>query len=265
MISKILNQFMLNFEAKHITELFFKEGVEIRFVGGCIRDALLGFIKYDIDFAINCEPDTTIKILLKNNIKVNDYSKSYGVVIASINNQKFEITSLREDYNQKGRDTDVKFTDDWTKDALRRDFTFNAMYLSLSGELYDYFNGENDLKNETIKFVGNASTRIKEDFIRILRFHRFLGCFKNINFHSNYEEILNENIPLIKSNINNEVIKNELIKMFKNPYKINSFCSHKNPKQMNYLLKTINQWWLEEKYEIGINKCLKEIDNLLLK
>ena len=262
MISKILNQFMSNYGAKYITELFSKKHIEIRFVGGCIRDALIGFSKYDIDFAINCEPDTTIKILLKNNIKVNDYSKSYGVVIATINNQKFEITSLREDYNQKGRGTNVKFTDDWTKDALRRDFTFNAMYLSLSGELYDYFNGESDLKNGIIKFIGDADIRIKEDYLRILRFHRFLGFFNNIYIHSNYEEVLNENIPFIKNNINNEVIKNELIKMFNNPHKINSFCNYQNPKQKNYLLKKINQWWLEEKYEIGLKKCFKEIDKL---
>mgnify|MGYP001267949844 CR=1 FL=1 len=262
MISRILKQFMSNVETQFIIELFSKEGIEIRFVGGCIRDALIGFSNYDIDFAINCDPDTTIKILLKNNVKINDYSKKYGVIIAIKNNKKFEITSLREDYNQTGRDTEVKFTDDWNKDALRRDFTFNAMYLSLSGKLYDYFDGEEDLNNGIVRFIGNPNTSIKEDFIRILRFHRFLGCFKNINIFTGYEEIINKNISFIKNNINNDVIKNELIKMFNNPYPINSFCNYKDPKQKNNLIKKIKQWWLEEKYEIGIKKCFIEIDKL---
>ena len=136
------------------------------------------------------------------------------------------------------------------------------MYLSLSGKLYDYFNGQNDLENETIKFIGEPNIRIKEDFIRILRFHRFLGCFKNINILNDYEKALKENIPLIKSNIKNEVIKNEIIKMFNNPYKINSFCNYNDHNKKNYLIKKINQWWLEEKYNIGIKKCFKKIDDL---
>ena len=262
MISKILKQLTSNVEAHFIIKLFSKEGIEIRFVGGCIRDVLIGLSNYDIDFAINCDPETTIKILLKNKVKVNDYSKKYGVIIAIANNKKFEITSLREDYNQKGRDTEVKFTNDWTKDALRRDFTFNAMYLSLSGKLYDYFDGKEDLKNGIVKFIGNPNVSIKQDFIRILRFHRFLGFFKNINVLKDYEEVIDKNILFIKNNINNDVIKNELIKMFNNPYKINSFCNYRDPKQKNNLVKKINQWWLEDKYEIGINKCFKEINKL---
>ena len=129
---------MINFISiegvQDIIRIFTEENAEICFVGGCIRDALTGLQNYDIDFAIKCVPEDTIRILGKNNIKFDDYGKKYGSIKVKINNKKFEITSLREDVNQKGRDTDVKFTNDWQKDALRRDFTMNAIYLSPSGQ-----------------------------------------------------------------------------------------------------------------------------------
>ena len=132
-----------------IIEIFDKEKIEIQFVGGCIRDALVGKKNFDIDFSINCNPAITSKILTQNKISVLEYGKKYGTITAVIEKRKFEITSLRKDLNQRGRYTDIVFTNDWSKDARRRDFTFNAMYMLPSGKVTDYFFGKNDIHLET--------------------------------------------------------------------------------------------------------------------
>ena len=218
MNEKLTDQFMSKEGVQDIIRIFTEENIEICFVGGCIRDVLAGIQSYDIDFAINCVPEETIKVLDKNNIKFDDYGKKYGSILAIINNNKFEITSLREDVNQKGRDTDVKFTNDWLKDALRRDFTMNAIYLFPSGALYDYFDGQGDIANQQIRFIGDIEQRIQEDYLRILRFYRFLGCFKDRKVLDDYERILCRHIPDIDNHISNEVMRNEILRMLKNKY-----------------------------------------------
>ena len=187
MNENLIDQFMSKEGVQDVIRIFTEENIEICFVGGCIRDVLAGIQSHDIDFAINCVPEETIRVLSNNNIKFDDYGKKYGSILAIINNNKFEITSLREDVNQKGRDTDVKFTNDWHKDALRRDFTMNAMYLFPSGALYDYFDGQSDVANQQIRFIGDIEQRIQEDYLRILRFYRFLGCFKDRKILDDYE------------------------------------------------------------------------------
>ena len=175
-------------------------------------------------------------------------------------NNKFEITSLREDVNQSGRDTDVKFTKDWYKDALRRDFTMNAIYLTPSGKLYDYFDGREDIAKSQIKFIGNIETRIKEDYLRIFRFYRFLGCFEKINIFNEYENLLVKYISKIKENIKHDIMRIELLKMLKNLFPKNSFSNFKNPMIKNELLVHIDKWWAEDDYSLGINKCMNEVN-----
>jgi len=260
MIDKLIKQFMSREGVKDITHIFFKENIEICFVGGCIRDALIGFQSFDIDFAINCKPEDTIITLQKNNIKFEEYGKKYGSIVAKIYNKKFEITSLREDFNQQGRDTDIKFTSDWYKDALRRDFTINALYLSPSGQFYDYFEGQHDLANQQIRFIGNIEQRIQEDFLRIFRFYRFLGCFKDLNIIHGYEKKLSKHIPQIKKHIKYDTIRNEILKMFKNPYTINSLRDFNNLSMKNDLIKQINDWWIKDDFHLGIEKCMNEVD-----
>ena len=97
----------------NIINIFDIPNIEIRFVGGCIRNIILGIKNYDIDFAINCEPQETINILKKNKVKYSDYGIKYGSIVAVINKNKFEITTLREDFNQRGRDTDIRFNSNW--------------------------------------------------------------------------------------------------------------------------------------------------------
>ena len=260
MNEKLINQFISIEGVKDIIRIFTEENVEICFVGGCIRDFLAGLQSYDIDFAINCVPEDTIKVLGKNNIKFDDYGKKYGSIQAKINNKKFEITSLREDVNQKGRETDVIFTNDWQKDALRRDFTMNAIYLSPSGKIYDYFDGQSDIANQQIRFIGDVEQRIQEDYLRILRFYRFLGCFKNKKILDNYEKILCRNIPMIDNHISNEVIRSEILRMLKNKYAINSLSDFHDPTLKNDLIQKINDWWIRDDYHLGIQKCMNEVN-----
>ena len=260
MNEKLIDQFMSKEGVRDVIRIFTEENIEICFVGGCIRDVLAGIQSHDIDFAINCVPEETIRVLSNNNIKFDDYGKKYGSILAIINNNKFEITSLREDVNQKGRDTDVKFTNDWHKDALRRDFTMNAMYLFPSGALHDYFDGQSDVANQQIRFIGDIEQRIQEDYLRILRFYRFLGCFKDRKILDDYERILCRNIPNIDNHISNEVMRSEILKMLKNIYAINSLSDFHDPTLKNDLIKRINDWWIRDDYHLGIQKCMNEVN-----
>jgi poly(A) polymerase len=157
-------------EVKKLFQIF---GDDIRLVGGSVRDLLLKRTVGDFDFATRILPDVTIKILQKNNIHAIPTGIKYGTVTAVINGNNFEITTLRKDENQQGRHTDVEFVEDFYLDASRRDFTINALYLDSAGTIYDYFDGIYDLQKQEVKFIGDATQRITEDFLRILRFFRF--------------------------------------------------------------------------------------------
>ena len=262
MIEKLIDQFMSKEGVQDIIRIFTKENVEICFVGGCIRDVLSGIQSHDIDFAINCAPEETIKVLNKNNIEFDDYGKKYGSILAIINNKKFEITSLREDVNQKGRDTDVKFTNDWYKDALRRDFTMNAIYLFPSGTLHDYFDGQGDIANKQIRFIGDIEKRVTEDFLRIFRYYRFLGIFEKPQIIDNYELMLHRYCNDAFNNLSNDIIRMEILKMFNNPFALNSFCNQLNSKEKNYWLKLTTKHFLDNNYKLGLEKCLNKVDLL---
>tara|TARA_B100000965_G_scaffold392287_1_gene401672 strand:+ start:3001 stop:3795 length:795 start_codon:yes stop_codon:yes gene_type:complete len=260
MTKNLIKHFIYKVEVKKIINLFENENIDIRIVGGCIRDRLLNIDVHDIDFAVKCLPDKSINILKKQNIKFQDFGKKYGSIVAIINNKKFELTSLRKDINQKGRDTDVVFTQDWYLDAQRRDFTINSIYLSPEGKIYDYFNGYDDLKNKKIKFIGDIEKRITEDYIRILRYFRFLGCFKELNIIEGYEEKINEHMPEIFNNLKDEIIRNEILKMFKSPFPKNSFRNFKNQNFKNNLFIEIDKLWNKKKYLLGLNKCLDKVE-----
>ena len=126
---------------------------EIRYVGGCVRKIIQNEKVDDIDLATNLNPDQVCEALNKNSINFYETGIEYGTVTALINDYKFEITSLREDVKTYGRHAEVKFSNDWKKDALRRDFTINSIYADLEGHLFDPFNGKDDLKKGLIKFI----------------------------------------------------------------------------------------------------------------
>ncbi len=152
---------------------------EIRYVGGCIRKIIKDQTIDDIDFATNLEPNEVCDALEKKNISFFKTGIKYGTVSAVIDSYKFEITTLREDLSTDGRHAIVKFTKDWKKDASRRDFTINAIYSDSEGNLFDPYNGVNDLKKGYVNFIGETNNRIKEDYLRILRYVRFFLDYSN--------------------------------------------------------------------------------------
>src|SRR5476649_15608 len=146
---------------------------EARFVGGAVRNALLGTAVADIDIAVPMPPSEAIALLVGRDIKVVETGIDHGTVTAVAGSHAFEITSLRRDVETDGRHAVVQFTDDWSEDAQRRDFTINAMYAAADGEIFDYATGLEDLIAGRVRFVGDAATRIAEDYLRVLRLFRF--------------------------------------------------------------------------------------------
>jgi poly(A) polymerase len=156
-------------------------GVEARFVGGSVRDALLGRPTGDIDIGTPAPPERVIELLQKHGIKVVPTGLAHGTVtaIAGSPARHFEITTLRRDVETYGRRARVAFDADWAGDAARRDFTINAIYLAPDGTIYDPVGGLADLRARRVRFVGDPATRIAEDVLRILRYYRFearFGC-----------------------------------------------------------------------------------------
>jgi len=146
---------------------------DARFVGGAVRNALLGVPVVDIDIAVPIPPEETAARLRAKGIKVVETGLEHGTVTAIAGVHAFEVTSLRRDVETDGRRAKVAFTDDWAEDAARRDFTINALYASLGGEIFDYATGVEDLAVGRVRFVGDARTRIAEDHLRVLRLFRF--------------------------------------------------------------------------------------------
>ena len=146
---------------------------EIRYVGGCVRKIINKEKIDDIDLATNLEPNQVCDALKKSNIDYYESGIEHGTITAMIDEFKFEITTLRKDISTDGRHATVEFTKNWKEDASRRDFTINSIYSDKDGNLFDPYNGKKDLENGTVSFIGNADKRIKEDYLRIIRYLRF--------------------------------------------------------------------------------------------
>jgi poly(A) polymerase len=144
-----------------------------RFVGGCVRDALLQRPVLDIDIATRLMPAEVTRVLEAAGIRAVPTGLAHGTVTAVLHPKHFEITTLRRDIETFGRRARVAFTDDWAADAGRRDFTMNALYLGADGALFDPVGGLADLRAGRVRFVGDARQRIDEDVLRLLRFYRF--------------------------------------------------------------------------------------------
>ena len=204
----------------------YSEISEIRYVGGCIRKILNDEIIDDIDFAVNLKPNESIEALKNNNIKYYETGIDHGTITAFIENNKFEITSLRKDINTDGRHAKVEFSDNWFEDASRRDFTINSIYADIDGNLYDPFNGKRDLELGKVEFIGDIEKRIKEDYLRILRYIRFFLNYSKLEHSDKVKKIIKKNISGI-SNISSERLLDEFkkiiksknfLKLFKDPF-----------------------------------------------
>jgi poly(A) polymerase len=155
------------------------DGHPARFVGGCVRDGLLGLpdVGRELDVATPERPEQVIRLLERAGLPAIPTGLAHGTVTTIADGRRFEITTLRRDLACDGRHAEVEFTDDFALDAARRDFTINAMSCDAAGRLYDYFGGRADLAAGRIRFVGQAAARITEDYLRILRFFRFYARY----------------------------------------------------------------------------------------
>ena len=148
-----------------------------RFVGGCVRNAILGDPVDDVDIATQLEPDAVTKALESAGLKAVPTGLEHGTITAVSGGAAFEITTLRKDVSTDGRRAVVAFTEDWGEDSRRRDFRINAIYADFDGQVYDPQNGLKDAENREIVFIGDADDRIREDYLRILRFFRFFAWY----------------------------------------------------------------------------------------
>ncbi|CAF0957532.1 unnamed protein product [Adineta ricciae] len=166
-----------------LADLFKANQYELRMAGGAVRDLLMGIRPHDIDFATTATPDQVKQMLSDADIRmINANGEKHGTITARLDDKEnFEVTTLRVDVVTDGRHAVVEYTKDWQLDASRRDLTINALFLDLEGIVYDYFNGIDDLKHRRIRFVGDPVERIREDYLRIIRYFRFFGRLANDN------------------------------------------------------------------------------------
>ena len=192
----------------------YNETSEIRYVGGCVRKILNDEKTDDIDLATNLTPDQVKQCLDKNQIKFFETGIEHGTITAVIDDQNFEITTLRKDVKTDGRHAVVEYTTNWKEDSLRRDFSINSIYSDLDGNLYDPNSGHKDLNVGIIKFIGDPETRIKEDYLRIIRYLRFYTEYSKIDHEINIIKIIKKNIEGL-GKISKERQFNELKKILK--------------------------------------------------
>ena len=199
-------------KCKFLHNLIMLHGGNIRIVGGYVRDLLLCKTNIDIDLVTDLPPEIIIEICKEHKLSFMTLGIDYGTITVIINNEKFEITSLRKDIKCYGRVAEVSFTKNWEEDAMRRDFTINGLYLDIDNNIYDYYSGISDLNNNKVRFIGDPITRIKEDYLRIMRYFRFLNIFDTVNIHDASLEAaitLSFNLNLISK----ERLKDELFKI----------------------------------------------------
>ncbi|GHU16964.1 hypothetical protein FACS189472_03180 [Alphaproteobacteria bacterium] len=196
-----------------ILEQLEAHGYEARIVGGAVRNFLLGTDISDIDIATTALPSEVIAIFEKiDGINVVPTGADYGTVTVVYKGTPYEITTLRRDVKTFGRKAQVEFAKSFEVDSCRRDFTINAIYMDKNGQLFDYHNGIQDIADRNVRFIGDAAERIKEDYLRILRYFRFVARYGDYKVNAEYMETINS----LKDNLNilsSERIFSELLKI----------------------------------------------------
>ncbi|CAD5122512.1 DgyrCDS10936 [Dimorphilus gyrociliatus] len=207
-------------QLSRLIDIFKKHNYELRIAGGAVRDLLLNMSPHDIDFATTATPDQMKEFLKAEDIRmINLKGEKHGTITCRIDEENFEVTTLRIDVETDGRHAEVQFTTDWQLDALRRDLTINQLFLGFDGTVYDYYNGINDLREKKVRFVGDAGERIREDYLRILRYFRFYGRISEVENNHEAETLMaiKENVSGL-SNISGERIWVELKKILDGKY-----------------------------------------------
>ena len=190
----------------------YSEKSEVRYVGGCIRKVIKKEIIDDIDLATNLTPSEVCDALKKKKIKFYETGISHGTITAIIDEFKYEITTLRKDVATDGRHAKVEFSLDWKEDAARRDFSINSIYSDRDGNLFDPFNGKKDVESGSINFIGEVENRIKEDYLRILRYVRFFLNYSNHKHDPRIIKIIKKNIGGV-AKLSSERLLDELKKL----------------------------------------------------
>lgn len=191
-------------------------GAGPRFVGGCVRDTLLGRPVADVDIATPLRPEAVMEALRRAGIRVVPTGLDHGTVTAVIGGQPFEITTLRIDVETDGRHAVVAFTDDWRADAARRDFTMNALSADPDGRIHDYFGGVEDALAGRVRFVGDPAQRMDEDVLRLLRLFRFHAHYGRTPIEPATLEAVRRFVPRI-AGLSGERIRAELLKLLSAP------------------------------------------------
>ena len=222
-LKKKLNQKEISFQkiknSTKILKIFqsissYSEWSEVRYVGGCVRKILNNENYDDIDLATNLDPQQIKECLSANNIKFFETGIKHGTITATIEKKNFEITSLRKDIATDGRHAEVLFTKDWNEDSSRRDFTINSIYADIDGNIFDPNDGANDLKNGIVRFIGNPEKRIKEDYLRILRYLRFFSTYSLKDHQTEIKKSIMQNISGVVG-LSKERLLDEFKKIFK--------------------------------------------------
>ncbi len=154
-----------------------RDGGEARVVGGAVRNTLLGTKVSDVDLATTHLPEETVRLATEAGFKPVPTGIEHGTVTVVVQGHPFEVTTLRQDVETNGRHAKVVFGTDWKADAERRDFTINALYVTVDGTVIDDVGGLGDIETRTLRFIGDAEQRIREDYLRILRFFRFFAWY----------------------------------------------------------------------------------------
>ena len=185
---------------------------EVRYVGGCVRKIIKKQNIDDIDLATNLKPNEVCDALKKKEINYFETGIDHGTITAIIDDNKYEITSLRKDISTDGRHAKVEFSLDWKEDAARRDFSINSIYSDKDGNLFDPYNGKKDLESGNVNFIGDAENRIKEDYLRILRYVRFFINYSNQSHDPKIIKIIKKNIDGV-SKLSSERLIDEFKKL----------------------------------------------------
>ena len=241
----------------------YSKNSEVRYVGGCIRKVIKKENINDIDLATNLHPTEVSKALKKKNINFHETGIKHGTITAIIDNQKYEITSLRKDLKTDGRHAEVEFSSDWREDASRRDFSINCIYSDVEGNLFDPYNGKRDLKEGVINFIGDVETRIKEDYLRILRYIRFYLNYSKYKHNPKIISVIKKNIDGI-SKLSSERLLEEFKKLVKSDSFLRLFKDKESLELIEIIfpqLKRLDRFVRLNSY--ALNK-IKEIDFIFL-